>query len=325
MTRFAALALVVLTAAPLPAQDNPFKPSRPGIRAATVDYELAGDMTGTARFAYDGDRMVRQSTSTMRIMGRTEEVSSWQLTTADSVWVADLRRKTGTVAPNLLSHMADAYDDLDGAGKRRFHRNMEDMAALLAQAFGLGNLTAGERTGRKTYAGQECEERILGGFTFCQMVRAPVVLHTSGNLLCMSFSETATSVRIGSPGREAFATPDGVSWSRDPHIQKPDSIARGFVLYLSSQELADSLAQARASLDSAQKAAAVEERPLTDEDREAMMAACEFLKSFDMGAVMASAANAVWQGMLASVKDAALDAARRGAVRGLGGIIRRRP
>jgi hypothetical protein len=325
MPRLCFLGLVVLPPLPLWAQQNPFTPPRPAIRAATVEYELAGDRTGTATFAYEGARSVHRSTSTMKIFGTSEEIASWQLFTEDSIWTADLKRNTGSVAPNLLPYMARAYEDLDAAGKRRLHQNLEGMAALLGQAFGFGNLGAGQRLGKKTYAGHECEERSLGGFTICQMEGAPVVLHTSANLLCMRFSETATAVRLGPPASDVFAKPPDIAWTADAHLQKPDSIARGFVLYLSSQELADSLARARAALDSAQKAQADPQRELSEEDRAAMMQACEFMKNFNAGQVMASAADAVWNGLVASVKQAALDAARREAVRGLRGLIRRPP
>jgi hypothetical protein len=121
------------------------------------------------------------------------------------------------------------------------------MASVLARGFGVSNLSeAGEKTGKKSYAGQECEERQFGSFSLCMMNRAPIALHSKGSLVCVSFEETATAVDISMPGGDAFSKPAGTTWTPNEYLQNADSMATGYVLYRSSQQLADSLAKAMA-------------------------------------------------------------------------------
>src|SRR5512135_1679375 len=178
------------------AQQNPFKLPKPAVQKFEVASVLTGDMKGNVTVAMDGDRMVRLSVDTMKMMGKTSHNATWNLTTRDSMWRADLNKKTGTVSPNLLPYMADAYDNLDGDGKKRFHQNMADLATMMSRAFNLGQIGSGEKVGTKTFAGHECDERKFGGFTVCQIEKSPIVLHTSGKLVCINYEETATNVKL---------------------------------------------------------------------------------------------------------------------------------
>jgi hypothetical protein len=227
------LAIFVLLAVPaiLPAQQNPFKPPKPAVQKFEVTSILTGDMKGNVLLAMDGDRMVRVSADTMKMMGKTSHNSTWNLTTPDSVWHADLAKKTGTVSPNMLPYMAEAYDNLDGDGKKRFTQNIADLATMMSKAFNIGQINSGEKLGTKTYAGHECEERKFGGFTVCQIEKTPIVLHTAGKLLCLNFEETATSVRLGSASPALFNPPADVKFQSDTSMSRPDSVANGFVGY----------------------------------------------------------------------------------------------
>jgi hypothetical protein len=303
------------------AQQNPFKIPKPSLKGAEVTYSLTGNMQGTATAAFDGERYVRASKSTMKMMGKTSTVDSWVLSTSDSLWRADLTKKQGYVSPNLLPYFAKAYDGLDGDGKKRFHQNVQDMSAILSQGLGLQNVMTGEKLGKKTYAGQECDERKLGSFTVCQMEKAPVVLHTSGNLVCLSFEETATSVKLDPPGAEAFAPPPGIAFQPDPNLGNPDSLAKGYVGYLASQQLADSLAKAKAEMEKAKADAAAKGQPAepTPEQQAAMQSACEAMMSIDMGKVMADAAHAWERAMLQAVQNEA----KNQAVKGVKGLLKK--
>jgi hypothetical protein len=322
MMRFIALCAAVAIAAPsLAAQQNPFKLPKSPLQAADITYELSGDMKGTAAVAVDRDRYVRRSQTTMKMMGKTITADDWSLTTPDSTYYADLTKKQGYVMPNLLPHMAKAYDDLDGGSKKRFHQNMNEMATMVSRAFNLGSLTAGEKLGKKSYAGQECEERKIGGFTFCTMEKTPVVLHTSGTLVCINFEETATKVSLAVPAGDAFAQPAGITWKQDPNMRRPDSMAMGFVGYMASQALSDSLAKARAELEKAKADAAAKGQPteMTPEAQASMQSACQMMRDLDMSKVMSGAADA-WK---KSMADAAKNAAKNAAVGGLKGLIKK--
>lgn len=323
MQRALGVALVAgLVAVPVWAQANPFKLPKQTLRGE-VSYALTGDMKGTSSSAFDGDRMVATSAATVKMLGKETKTSTWTLVTADSMYTADLERKSGVAAPNLLPHMARAYDDLDKGAKQRFHANLEAMGAMFSRAFSLSSFgAAGDKKGEKTIAGEVCEEREFMGFTMCTMKRGPrISLQTTGSLVCYRFEETATSVSLAAPAPAAFAVPEGITFQQDPMMAKPDSVARGFVGYLASQALADSLAAARAELEEAKAKAAAEGKPteMTEAEKAQMEAACETLKSLDMNKVMAAAGKA----MVEAMKQAAVDEAKKGAANKLKGLIKK--
>ena len=325
MRRFFLAAGLAAVALPVAAQQNPFKLHKADLKAAQVSYTMSGDMTGTSTMAFEGDRSARHATSTTKMMGKTTSADTWTLTTPDSVYSADLLKKKGLVAPNLVPHMVKAYDDLDGDAKKRLHQNMEDMAAMMSKAFGLGGLNSGEKLGTKSYAGQECEERKIGGFEVCTMTKAPIMLHTKASILCLNYEETATDVKLGSVSGDAFARPADVVFTADPHLVNADSTALGFVSYLSSQQLADSLAKAKAEMATAQAQAGGAGQPpkLTPEQQASMQKACETMKNLDVGKMISDASNQALTGIADAAKRAAVDAAKNAAENKIKGIFKK--
>jgi hypothetical protein len=301
MQRLAFVAALACAASPLIAQDNPFKLPKNKLAAVDVTYAYAGDMSGTAERAISKDRIVSHETTTSKFFGKTTNTDSWTLYTPDSAYSVDLTKKTGIRRPNVLPYMEKAYDDLDGASKQRLHQNLQDMAQMITKAFGSQALTAGEKGETKTYAGEKCQEHSFAGFSVCSMQDAPAIpLHTQGNLLCVDFEQTATSVKRGEPPASAFAPPPGITFQDDTNLVKPDSMAHVFVNYLASQQLADSIAKAKADMAKQQQASNASssgggEQPkeLTPEEKAKQREACEALKNFDLGKTMANAGKSV--------------------------------
>jgi hypothetical protein len=303
MKRLVVVAALTLVASPLVAgsllaQGNPFKLPKNKLSAVQVSYAYAGDMQGTAERAISKDRIVSHETTTSKFFGKTTNTDSWTLFTSDASYTADLTKKTGVKRPNMLPYMEKAYDDLDGASKQRLHQNMQDMAQMLTQAFGTQALAAAEKGETKTYAGEKCQEHSFAGFSVCSMQDAPAIpLHMQGNFLCVDFEQTATSVKKGEPPAAAFEPPAGITFQEDTNLTRPDSMARGFVTYLASQQLADSLAKAKAEMAKQTPASNTggEEKPreLTPEEKAQQKQACEALKNFDLGKTMANAGKSV--------------------------------
>jgi hypothetical protein len=303
MKRLALAAAFVLAASPLAAQTNPFKLPKNKIPSIQVAYTYSGDMQGTAEKAISKDRIVSHETTTSKFFGKTTNTDSWSLFTPEWNYTADLTKKTGTKMPNMLPYMEKAYDDLDGSSKKRLHQNMQDMAEMIGRAFGSQALWSGEKTGvTKTYAGETCEEHTFGPMSVCSMKDAPAVpLHMQGSLVCVDFEETATSVKRGEPPASAFEPPAGIDFKNDTTLANPDSMAHGFVNYLASQQLADSIAKAKAEMAKQQQTASnasstsggTEQREMTPEDKAQMKQACEALKNFDLGKTMANAGKSI--------------------------------
>lgn len=315
-------ATLLATALPLAAQANPWKSLKAG--KGEITYTLSGDVTGTSKTTSDGDRILHQQTGTTKMMGKTSNTNTWSLLTPDSIWTADLNKKEGTVAPNMLPAMAKAYDDLDGDAKKRLHQNMEDMGAMMSRMFNLAGVNAGQKLGTKTYAGQECEERKFGPFTACTMTKAPIMLHTQMNLMCFNYEETATAVSFSAPSGDAFTPPAGVAWKTDKNLQKPDSMAKGFVLYLSSQQLADSIAKAKAQMPTqASGGGTGQPAQMTPEQQASMQKACDAIKNFDLGKAFADATNQMVKEIADAAKKQAVESGKEAATSKIKGLFKK--
>lgn len=325
-TAVAPLVLALVLVQPLAAQQNPFKlpHSRQSLQ---VDYAFAGNMQGTGQRIVSGDRMLTHQTTTGKFFGKTSTQDTWSLLTPDSMYNADLVKKTGTRGPNMLPAMARAYDGLDGAAKQRLHQNMQDMAQIISRAFGAGTVLTGEKGETKTYAGEKCEERTFGSFSICNMEGTSVPLHVSGSLFCVDFEQTATAVRRSAPPASAFDPPAGVTFTESMMVNA-DSLARGYVGYLASQELADSLAKARAQMatapqgSSASGPAAAPRQP-TAEERAQQRQACEALKNFDLGKEMSAATHRVLDDAVKEGLKEKQNQVESGAKEKIKGFIRR--
>jgi hypothetical protein len=331
MKRLVVIAVLALVASPLAAQDNPFKLRKNKVNAIQVSYAYAGDMQGTGERDISKDKFVTHENTTSKFFGKTTSSDSWTLFTSDYTYSADLTKKTGVKRPNVLPYMEKAYDNLDGASKARLHQNMQDMAQMITRAFGTQALTAGEKGETKTFAGEKCQEHSFAGFSVCSMEDAPAIpLHLQGDLFCVNFEETATSVKKGEPPASAFQPPPGITFQSDSNMASPDSLARGFVTYLASQQLADSLAKAKAEMakqalvskasNTSNASSAEKPRELTPEEKAQQRAACEKLKNFDLGKTMADAGKSVVKEALneaAQEKEAEAKNSAKNKVKGL--------
>ena len=303
------------------AQANPFKLPKMNIKAH-VQYQLSGDQKGTAETAIDGDRYMTRTQSSIKMMGKETKANHWSLVTADSMYTADLDKKEGTVAPNMLPYYAKAYDQLDGASKQRFQSNIKAMSGMVSKAFDINSFgSLGDKLGEETVAGEVCENRQFASFTICTMKKGPrLSLKTTGDLLCFRFEQTATSVALGAPPSSAYDPPAGITF-KSMGIQNADSAARGFVGYFASQQLADSIAASKAKLEQAKTEAAANGKPteMTAEQKEQAKQACEMLKNFDLGKAMAGALNE----MKKELGNAAVDAAKQGAMNKFKGLLKK--
>lgn len=318
------LGLLIGGSAPLIAQapPNPFSLPFTNLPAYTVDYSYGGDMTGTGRVTSSGDRVATVSKTSGRFFGRQSNSETWQLTTPEEIWSADLVAKTGTRSVNPLPFMEQAYDDLSRADKERVHSNMKEMMTFITRA--LPSMPfGGPPAGEETIAGERCEVREWGSFSFCTMPQLPIVLRSSGSMLCVSFDQTATAVsRSGDAA--LLEAPAGIRWTEDLNRARADSAARAWVEQLASKELADSLAAARSRLRQTGGGEAGQSAEPTPDVCNAIR---EFSLSKAMGDAFAAAFDEIVADAAREVKDEAVAEAKseaKNAVKGgLRGLIRR--
>jgi hypothetical protein len=174
---------------------------------------------------------------------------------------------------------------------------------MITRAFGTQTMWSGEEKGTtKTYAGEKCDEHSFGSFSVCSMKDSPTIpLHVQGSLLCVDFEQTATAVKKGEPPASSFEPPPGITFQDDTSMRNTDSLAHGFVNYLASQQLADSIAKAKEEMAKQQPTTANastsgstgEQRELTPEEKAQQRQACEALKNFDLGKTMANAGKSI--------------------------------
>jgi hypothetical protein len=311
MKAFVVFAALGVAAAPLLAQDNPFKTPKNKVSAIQVNYSYSGDMQGSAERAISQDKVMSHETTTAKMFGKTSTTDRWTLSTPDWTYDADLSKKTGVKHPNVLPYMEKAYDKLDGSSKQRLTQNLHDMAQIIARAFGPAALSAGAKGETKTIAGEKCDEHSFAGFSVCSMKDAPAIpLELQANIVCVNFQETATSVKRADPPAAEFNPPAGINFQNDTNLANPDSMAKGFVTYLGSQQLTDSLAKAKAEMAKEQPAASAStsggsEKPaeMTPEQKEQQQKACEQLRNLDVGKMMANATKSVLHEALTQVKN----------------------
>lgn len=288
-------------ATPVLAQQNPFKIQKKG-KPVSVTYVYTGNMSGTGDHAVSGDRSVTHSHLTGKFFGKTTTTDTWTLLTPDTLYTADLTRKTGTRQPNMLPHMAKAYDGLSKPDKQRLHQNMQDMADMLGQAFGTSVMGTEKKEGTRSYAGQTCDEMKFGNWTVCNMTSAAVPLHVQGSLFCVDFDQTATAVTLGQPPASAFDPPAGIAFREEGAVEDPDSTARGFVLYLASKELSDSIAAARKKMQEEQAPAGQGpgQPQMTQAQRRE---ACDALNNFSLSKLMSDAAKQAFHNLAEQEKE----------------------
>jgi len=318
ITLCAALIAAAAAAHAASAQGNPFQARFDALPTITVTYAYTGDMSGSARTTADNNRLASWSAVTGKFFGKTTNDTTWSLSTPDTLWNADLNKKTGTVSVNPLPAMHKAYDNLDGDSKARFHANVDAMAQFVAQAL-KGIPLGGQAKETRTIAGETCELTSLGVISYCTMKTAPIVLYTSGSILCVNYEETATTV-THTADPTLFQVPDHIKWSQLLDKARADSMAGAWVKYLASKELSDSIAKARQEYEKkSQQGSQVQSghapgdtaQQMSPEDQKKM---CDALKNYSLS----TALNDAWKSFL---KESAQNAGRAAADRLFGHII----
>ncbi len=314
----ATLLAAAVAVRPAGAQGNPFQARYDALPAITVTYSYTGDMSGSGKTTADNRRLASWTAVSGKFFGKSSNDTTWSLSTPDTIWNADLDKKTGTVSVNPLPAMHQAYDNLDGDSKTRFHANVAAMAQFVTQAL-KGIPLGGQPKEMKTIAGESCELTSLGMFSFCTMKTAPIVLYSSGSILCVHYEETATTV-THTADASLFQVPDHIKWSQLLDKARADSMAGAWVKYLASKELSDSIAKARQEYE--KKAAGNDQaqatptpgdtaQQISPEDQKKM---CDALKNYSLS----TALNDAWKSFL---KESAQNAGRAAADRLFGHII----
>jgi len=258
MRLIVALLIGAAVSAPLAAQQNPFQTSYGSLKSALIEYTLSGDQEGTAELAFTAGRQVTRTTATTHVFGKDVKTDQMNITTPDSLYTVDLTKNEGYRVPSQTAAMADEYNKLSEAEKQRFQSNMQGIAGIFSQSFGLGALSQNVAQGRETIAGQACDDHSYGSISYCSLAGAPAIpLRTEASVLCLHTVKVATTAVInGGVPQDRFQPPSGITWKDAGQGGMTEDQARTFVRRMASQQLADSLAQARQQLRALRDSAA---------------------------------------------------------------------
>jgi hypothetical protein len=250
MRPIVALLITAALSARLTAQQNPFQMSAGNVKSALIEYTLSGDQVGTEELAISNGRRATHTTATTHVFGKDVKTDRLDIATPDSLYTIDLAKHEGYGVPSQSGVMADEYSKLSAADKQRFQTNTQGIAGIFAQSFGLGALSQSSARGQETVAGQSCDDHSFGSLSFCSLTGAPgIPLRSESEVLCIHTVQEATSAVINGPvPTDRFQPPTGINWKDAAGGGMTEDQARAFVRHMASQQLADSLAQARQQL-----------------------------------------------------------------------------
>lgn len=259
---FAASALIVLTAAPLAAQEqNPFARTASSIRTAHVVYDVLKDgkpvANARAELGISGDRLGFQTV--LPLPGQAEPMRLFRLEAGDTVYLQS--GGPGEAELSLRRHLAAAYEKLSAAERRRLRENAKLFQETGEQGASELDVLTAERTGTETIAGQTCEVRRTGGQTVCVLPGSPGVALRGpvGGLELVARSVTLN----GAVPEHLVNVPKGVRWRRvdgldygefaqsvwgmtrdsDPAEVAPATLATEALRWLASADAAEMLAE----------------------------------------------------------------------------------
>lgn len=218
---FLAAAALVLAAAPLAAQDNPFTPADGPVRDARVAYALSAggqQIIGRADLLHSGSKWALSIAIRDSLSGDT--LKSWALLTQDSVyrWQAFGDASAGSRSASFRAHLARAFSELTPAQKAAAIRGIRAIPPGAAAALELLPNAIGTRAGTAEVAGHRCVVWRVGRERYCALEQSPeIVLQWFGRADIVTL--TATSVSFEPLADGGFEPPEGAKFTPEPGLE----------------------------------------------------------------------------------------------------------
>lgn len=187
---------------------------------ATITYSVDGMEKGTEVLYIKnyGRHTAKHRTTAMSVMGMSVETNTLELMDPDWVYTYDLNEKTGFKVVNPKKYMKQEYDLLSGAEKKQVMQNAEQLSVnFLAGGGGKIEKNVSEMLGFKV------DRATVMGFESYMIHDTQVPLKTSGSIMGMQFSMTATDFAKGDVSDSAFEHPAGIAAVENPEA---DAMAR---------------------------------------------------------------------------------------------------
>jgi hypothetical protein len=215
---------VLMAAAPLAAQENPFAFTGGSVKTAYIVYDMAskGKLVEGASYEWGlaPDRWILKTTMPLEIAGKKDVMRGLVVSTRDSQYkynVMGTAGAEGEVSPTLRFQLGREYAALNAAGKARFKENLKlgtsDNSSASSDMDAFITLT-GEKVGSETIAGHKCDVYKRKRLTACVVPGAPMVMlrwsdEKEGTVL------TARKVTLNGPvPTVASVLPKAVRWKK---------------------------------------------------------------------------------------------------------------
>lgn len=190
-------------------------------KSATIQYTIIGIEEGTETlYIRDyGNERATYHQAVSKMMGMTVKNSSVEFKTPDYIYSYDLQSREGFKGSNPQKFMAEEYNKLSGAEKKKVRENGAKMGMAFTEGMG-GEL----HENAIDILGHSCDEmEIMGGTSVYLLHGTDIPLKTEMNMMGMKMTMLATSVDIGKVDDKYFQHPSGIT----PEIDtQTDTMAR---------------------------------------------------------------------------------------------------
>ncbi|BEQ16763.1 hypothetical protein [Desulfoferula mesophila] len=202
----AALAVMLGLAAVAAAADNPFK-MPPPFKSAIINYSYSGNQQGQSTVYFKGDTRAEHKKVVTKILGFGSEDNSIIITEPQRVTTVDLGKNEAYYTGNYITYLAQEYDKLSPAEKKRVKKNAEQMGGNFLAAMGGSK----PQVSQGTFLNHPVEIVKVMGLTSYTWKGKGVVLKQEGGIMGMQMNLTATQVRTGVPiPADKLAPPPGI-------------------------------------------------------------------------------------------------------------------
>ena len=190
----AVVALVLTWVLPVVAADNPFVIKSPPFKSAIIKYKYTGTQQGTATVYYQGDIRAEHEHTATKVMGIGSENNTITITEPRRITEVNLDEKKAFYTGNYMTYMAQEYDNLSPAEKKRVKKNAKDMGGDFMAAMGGKPKT---RQGR--FMNRPVEITTVMGMTSYTWKDKHILLKQEGSVMGMKMNMVATDIKTNVP------------------------------------------------------------------------------------------------------------------------------
>ena len=189
----AAMALILIWACPALAADNPFEPPPP-FNSAIIKYKYEGTQSGQSTVYYKGPVKAEHKQVATKVLGFGSEDNTIVITEPKRITTVDLGKNEAYYTGNYMTYMAQEYEKLSPAEKKRVKKNAEKMAGNFMAAMG-----GKPQIRQGAYMNHPVDIVTVMGLTIYTWKGKQVPLKQEGSVMGMRMNMVATSVKTGVP------------------------------------------------------------------------------------------------------------------------------